>query len=137
MKLLVHQQLSYQLTGIFFKVHRQLGRFCRERHYCDSLEEWFKNKKVVYQREIEIKSFQNKSPKGNRVDFLIDNKIIVDIKAKQFITKDDYYQMQRYLQSSSLELGLLVNFRTLYLKPKRILNTQLFHLGLSDNHSDH
>lgn len=121
-------------------MHKQLGRFCRERQYCDTLEEWFKNKKVVYQREIEIKSFQNKSPQGNRVDFLIENKIIVDIKAKQYITKDDYYQMQRYLQSSGLELGLLVNFRTLYLKPKRILNTQLFHLGLSDNsdvHSDH
>ena len=40
---------------------------------------------------------------------------------KNFITKEDYYQMQRYLKAANLKLGLIVNFRTTYLHPKRIL----------------
>ena len=68
-----------------------------------------------------FRKFRNKI-KGNIVDFLIDNKILVDFKAKIFLNKEDYYQMQRYLESSNLKLGLLVNFRNNYLKPKRIIN---------------
>lgn len=58
---------------------------------------------------------------GNIADFLIENKIIIEAKAKQFILKDDYYQIQRYLQASNIKLGLLVNFRNKYIKPKRII----------------
>jgi len=59
---------------------------------------------------------------GNIVDFMIDEVILVDLKAKKFITKDDYYQMLRYLQASNLKLGLLINFRNSHLKPKRTIN---------------
>ena len=56
------------------------------------------------------------------IDFIIEGKIIVDIKAKKFITKEDYNQMQRYLNVSGLILGMIVNFRNTHLKPKRIIN---------------
>ena len=79
---------------------------------------------MIYEREMEIKKLNTNSPKGNRIDYLIEQKIIVDIKAKPFITKEDYRQMQRYLQSSNMELGMIVNFRNVYLKPKRILNSE-------------
>jgi len=84
---------------------------------------------ISYRREYEIVNFKQDSLQGNRVDFLVYGKIVVDIKAKKFVTKDDYFQMQRYLQCSNLQLGLIVNFRNTYLKPKRILNTKLY----SDN----
>jgi len=42
--------------------------------------------------------------------------------AKRIITKEDYQQMQRYLKGAQLELGLIINFRDMYLKPKRVLN---------------
>ena len=105
--------------------HNDLGRFAREVQYCDYFEELLKQYAVGYQREFEIKKFKSDSPKGNRVDFLIENKIIVDFKAKSLITKDDYIQMQRYLGASSIELGLIVNFRNSFLKPKRVLNPRL------------
>ena len=74
---------------------------------------------------------------GNIVDFLIENKIILELKAKRLITKEDYFQMQRYLQASGLEIGLIVNFRDSHIKPKRVLNTKLYsvHSGASE-HSD-
>ena len=43
------------------------------------------------------------------------------MKAKPFLLKDDYYQMQRYLQALNADLGLIYNFRDQYIKPKRVL----------------
>lgn len=58
----------------------------------------------------------------HRIDFFIDNKIVLELKCKRVITKEDYYQIKRYLNVLDERLGLLVNFRDRYLKPRRILN---------------
>lgn len=112
---LVYPELSYVLTGIFFEAHNILGRYAREKQYGDLLEKKLKNAKVVYEREFRVGST------GNVVDFLIENKILVELKAKRIISKDDYYQTQRYLQASGKRLALLVNFRNRYVKPIRVL----------------
>ena len=117
---ILYKDESYKLTGIFFKIHNRLGRFLKEKQYADELENFLKNEKVNYKREFSLDKLSD--IKGNRLDFLVDNKIIVDIKAKRIITKEDYYQMLRYLRTSDLKLGLIVNFRNTYLKPKRIIN---------------
>ncbi|MEK7061590.1 MAG: GxxExxY protein [Patescibacteria group bacterium] len=116
--------LSYKITGICFKIHNKLGRFCSERQYSNKLEEVLKENNIGYKREFEIAKLVD-SPLGNRPDFIIKNKIILDVKAKKFITKEDYYQMLRYLIAAKIRLGLIVNFRNTYLKPKRVLNSQL------------
>jgi len=89
---LIHPELSYIVTGILFNAHNDLGRYAREKQYGDLIEEKLKEIKLPYKRELEIKGT------GNIIDFFIDNKIILEIKAKRIITKDDYYQTQRYLQ---------------------------------------
>lgn len=61
---------------------------------------------------------------GILLNFLIGGKIIIEVKAKPFILKENYYQIQRYLQASNLKLGLLVNFRNKYIKPKRIIKIE-------------
>src|SRR6185369_15321571 len=100
-----------------FKIHKELGRFCREIQYCDKFEDLLKDDSWDYEREYEIKKLVSDSPKGNRVDFVIKFRVLVDFKAKNFIIKEDYFQMQRYLQASGLEVGLIVNFREAHLKP--------------------
>lgn len=127
---IVYQDLSYKITGLCFQAQKELGRFCREKQYADNLEELIKKSDIQYKREYQLTDFNQGSPKGNKVDFLIEEKIILDVKAKNFITKDDYFQMQRYLQSANLELGLIVNFRDSHLKPKRVLNSN--YSGYSD-----
>lgn len=129
MKKILFPELSYKITGLCFRVHKEVGRFYRERQYADFLEKLLKEDKVPFKREYEISDLDKESPKGNRVDFFIGDKILFEVKAKKFITKEDYNQMQRYLRASNIELGMIVNFRNTYLKPKRILNTKLY----SDN----
>jgi len=124
---IVYRDLSYKLNGICFRVHRELGRFCRERQYADRLEELLQKAGIMYKREFEIKKLSQSSPDGNRVDFLIEQEVILDTKAKPYLLKDDYVQMQRYLQSADLKLGLLVNFRNTHLKPARVLNSRHSH----------
>lgn len=112
---LFYPELSYTITGICFEIHNTLGRFSREKQYGDAIEDKLKDIQIPYQREHQIDA------QGNIADFIIDNKILLELKAKRIVTRDDYYQTQRYLQSSGLKLGLIVNFHRQYLVPKRVL----------------
>lgn len=112
---LVYPELSYQITGLCFEVQNVLGRFAREKQYSDLLEDKLKTSTLQYKREYTV------TGTGNRLDFLINDKIILKAKAKPFLSKDEYYQVKRYLDILGLELALLVNFQDKYLKPRRIL----------------
>jgi GxxExxY protein len=122
-KNIIYPELSYKICGIFFQIHNKLGRYRNEKQYADALENLLKENKISYIREKALpSSFLGEKEKRNIPDFIIEDRIIVDLKAKNLITKEDYFQMKRYLASYNRELGLLVNFRQKYLYPKRILN---------------
>ncbi|HRY82311.1 MAG TPA: GxxExxY protein [Candidatus Moranbacteria bacterium] len=133
-KNIYYPELSYEITGLLFKTHNELGRFKTERQYGDFFEELLKSNRYNYCREINLKNIFKDCIDGNIPDFVLENKIIIDFKAKKFITKEDYFQMVRYLDVADLPLGIIVNFRHTYLKPKRILNKK-FHSNNSSVHS--
>ena len=112
---LIHSELSYVLNGIAIEVRKELGRFAREKQYADLFEKKLIEKDIPHKRELTI------GDSGNRLDFNIDDCIIVDAKAKRFVLKEDYRQMQNYLHVTGLELGIIYNFREQYVKPHRIL----------------
>jgi len=90
------------------------------------LEEKLRQAGIRYEREKEVSIVvAGKLIKGNRVDFVIENKIIVELKTKSFLTKSDFYQMLRYLEVARMKLGIIVNFRRKYLRPKRIINNKV------------
>lgn len=123
---LIYPDLSYKICGLCFNVHNKLGRYRSEKQYADSLEEILKENKIDYKRELKLPpSFKGEKEGRNIPDFIVDDKIIIDLKAKLVISKDDYFQMQRYLISYKKKLGLIFNFRQIYLRPKRIINSQI------------
>ena len=112
---LLYPALSYQLYGICFDTHNELGRFAREKQYGDAVEERLKEKKIAYKRECAI------GTSGNVADFIVGNAIVIELKAKRTLTREDFRQLQNYLQQTGLRLGLLVNFREQKIKPRRIV----------------
>ena len=82
------------------------------------MQQRFIQHKIVYEREFLVKD------KGNIIDFVVEDKIIIEVKAKPIILTEDYYQVQRYLQSLNKKLGLLINYRCQYLNPKRIVKIE-------------
>lgn len=112
---LLYPELSYCVAGICFSAHNELGPYAREKQYGDIVERLLTERSIPFQREYAIGS------SGNILDFLIDQKIILEIKAKRIFTREDYEQAQRYLQATDIRLALLVNFRNKYLKPVRIV----------------
>lgn len=125
-KEIIYPELSYKICGLCFKVHNKLGSYRNEKQYADSLEEFLKENNIYYEREFRLpSSFKGEREGRNIPDFVIENKIIVDLKAKPIILKEDYFQMQRYLISYNKKLGIIMNFRQRYLRPKRIVNNQL------------
>ena len=117
----IYPELSYVITGVLFSTHNELGEYAREKQYGDLIESKLKEIKMSYKREIAI------SDSGNILDFIIDNKIALELKSVRIITKDNYRQIQNYLQQTGLKLGILVNFRSKYLKPVRIIRIDSFH----------
>jgi GxxExxY protein len=120
----LYPELSYKIYGLCFEAHNKLGRYLNEKQYGDYLEHLFVENNIAFVKEMPLPaSFPNEKEKRNIPDFIIENCIILDLKAKFIVTKQDYYQMQRYLNSYNKKLGLIVNFRKHYLIPKRVLNS--------------
>jgi len=126
---LIYKELSYKLNGILFATHNELGPYAREKQIGDVTERLLKENNVVYQRECPIGN------SGNKLDFLIENKIVLELKSVRVLTRSDYEQTQRYLQATQMKLGILVNFRNQYLKPIRIvkIDTQFKENFISKN----
>jgi GxxExxY protein len=121
---LIYKDLSYKICGFLFYIHNKLGRFSKEKNYADALEIVLKESNLHFTREQAIETdILSRKLNLYRTDFVVDGKVLLELKAKTIVTKDDYFQVLKYLKSKGLKLGLLVNFREKYLKPKRILNT--------------
>jgi len=123
---IIYPDLSYSINGILFEVQNNIGHYCNEKQYGDAVEKLLLENNIKYEREKELpKFFEGEQDRRNIVDFLIENKILLELKTKRIISKEDYYQVRRYLESLNLKLGILVNFRDKYLKPRRILNSKV------------
>ncbi len=116
---IIHKELSYKVVGILYQAHNKLGRYALENQYGNIIENILKQEKIPYERE---KSVTLSGTDRNRIDFVISGIILLELKAKPFLVKDDYYQTLRYLEASELRLGIIANFRSEYLRPKRIIN---------------
>lgn len=113
----LYPELSYKINGLLFSVHNELGFFSKEKQYGDLLEQKFKEVNIPCKREVRI------SDTGNILDFIVDDKIVLEIKTVRFLTNECFRQIQNYLQQTGIKLGILVNFRSKYIKPSRVLKS--------------
>jgi len=122
---LLHGELTYKLRGLFFDIRNTYGPGQKENIYSNLLVEALKENKIPFAKEKIINIYTpNKKVAGTyKPDFVIDNKIIVEIKSSSYTTRVDEKQLYYYLRNSNYEIGLLVNFSTPKLYIKRIIYT--------------
>ena len=120
---IVYKELSYAIVGILFEVYNQLGYGYKEKYYENGIEQYLVTKKINYKRQAPYQiRIQDKIICRQYIDFIVDNKIIIEVKATPSFTPEDFRQCKRYLVSSNIELCLLVNFGTKVCNIKRVLN---------------
>jgi GxxExxY protein len=122
---LIYGDLTYLIRGILYSVQNELGNYRNEKQYGDAFEFKLKENNIKYEREkvLDI-SFEGEQKGRNRIDFIIEDKIIIELKCLPCFSKESYFQCMRYLVSTNLKLALLVNFRPKSLIIKRIINHQ-------------
>ncbi len=120
---LIYKNESYQIIGACMEVHKELGKGFSEIIYGDSLEIEFKKNNITYSREkrFSIKYKGETLPHYYIADFIIDNKIILEIKAIESLTSSHLKQTLNYLAAAKIKLGLLVNFGEDSLTYKRVV----------------
>ncbi len=128
-KLIVLRHESYELMGLLFQVHRELGSICKEKNYCDAIEKLLLKKDYDYKREATVRiPFDGDYLDGFRADFIISNNIILEVKATSFIKQEFIRQTLRYLKATKLPLGIVANFKRQSLEYKRIINKECINL---------
>jgi len=120
---LLYKEDTYKIIGICMEVHNQLGKGFNEVVYGDALEIEFIDSNIKYSKEqkFNINYKGNILPHKYRADFIINDKIVLEIKAVQCLTSSHLKQTLNYLAVSKLKIGLLINFGEDSLKYKRVI----------------
>ena len=120
---LVYPELSYQIVGVLFEVYNQLGPGYPEKYYQRAIAEELQKCNLVFQEQVYSPVIFNEKTIGvNYLDFLIENKIILEIKKGSRFSKKHIDQILTYLKTKNLKLGIIANFGPKELKFKRIIN---------------
>ena len=120
---LVHQDLTHKIIGAAMEVHRTLGCGFLEAVYQEALEMELRQQGIPYvaQQELTILYKERELKQTYKPDFLVDQKVIVEIKALARLTGTEEAQVVNYLKATGHKVGLLVNFGARSLEWKRMV----------------
>ena len=120
----LHSDLTKTIIGCAMKVHSTLGNGFQEVIYQRALAIEMKIEGITYNREQEMPVIYKTEQIGTRrVDFLVDDLIIVELKAISHLDSIHLAQAINYLEAFNIEVGLLINFGAKSLEFRRLVNT--------------
>lgn len=118
-----YEELTGKIIGCAMEVHKTLGNGFQEVIYQRALEIEMSINGLKFNREFEMSIYYRSQKIGmRRVDFFVENKIMVELKA--LINLEDVHlaQAMNYLEAYNMEIGLLINFGAKSLQFKRVHN---------------
>ena len=120
---LKYKETTEKIIGAAMKVHAALGNGFQEVIYQRALAIEFTENKIPFKREFNMKVFYKSIEVGERrVDFLVDGKIMVELKAQVSLESVHLAQAKNYLEAYNVEVGLLINFGAQSIQFKRLEN---------------
>ena len=120
---LLYADEVYKIIGAAIEVHKELGPGFLESIYEEALKVEFAEHRLHYdaQKEIKIK-YLGLEVGLHRLDLIVENKIIVELKVVKEFNDIHFAQLRSYLKATGLKVGLLLNFGKPSLKIKRVVN---------------
>ena len=121
-----HEELTRKIIGCAMEVHKRLGNGFQEVIYQRALQIEMRLSNLDFAREMEMSIFYREEEIGTRrVDFFVEGKIMVELKALIKLEDVHLAQAMNYLEAYKMEIGLLINFGAKSLEFKRVHNNKL------------
>src|SRR3972149_6452838 len=125
-KNLLFPELSYKIVGCAFEVFNEIGGGHKEITYHKAFGIALHNVPLSYKENLYYPiKFHDVTVEKGYFDYLIEEKIVVELKSRDVFLKKDFEQLTNYLNNSKLKLGILIAFGKTQVKYKRVLNTVL------------
>lgn len=117
-----YKELTYKIIGAAMEAHKELGCGFLEAVYEEALDREFKRIGLRFNRQEKLDIiYKGEKIKEYEADFIVEDKVLVEIKAMKGLTKMDQAQLHHYLKATHKQIGLLFNFGTASLEYKRII----------------
>ncbi|MDO8537176.1 MAG: GxxExxY protein [bacterium] len=126
MEKLLYKELSYQIQGAAIEVRKNFGPGHKESLYQNAFAEELTSRGITFEQEKSIRIYSPKTSKiigSYKPDFVIEGKVLVELKALEKTPRLAVDQLYDYMRNSDCELGYFVNFSTPKLFMKRIIFT--------------
>ena len=119
---IVFKELSYLIVGILFKVFNELGGGYQEKYYQRATALELKRRKIDFKEQVLVNlTYGSRNIGKYYLDFVIANKLVLEIKVTPHFYTRDVKQVLAYLKITGLPLGILASFSRKELKFKRVL----------------
>ncbi len=120
---LLYSDLTYKINGLLFSVWTNVGPGHKEKFYQKAIAREFKDAGFVFEEQLPAKLVYKGEQLGiYYFDFLIENTIILEIKVRNYFSRQDIEQLLRYLRAKNLKLGIIAHFTKSGVKIKRVVN---------------
>lgn len=117
--------LTYRINGCAMTAHKKLNRGCREYVYCRALAIELGRANIAFQREVWLPIYYDDYKiAARRVDFLCENQVTIEVKAKSLLGNEDMSQALNTLEQINIKCGLLLNFGSPALEFKHLFNNK-------------
>lgn len=122
---LKYKEITERIIGAAMKVHSTLGNDFQEIIYQRAMALQMDEDRISFIRECNMTIYYLNKPIGDRrVDFFVEDKICVELKAIADLEPVNFTQARNYLEAFNMEVGLLINFGSTSLQFKRLTNTK-------------
>lgn len=119
----IYKNLSYQIVGVLFNVYNELGFGYKEKYYESAVAHSFELKNIKFKRQISyLIKYKDKIIGRNYLDFLVEEKIILELKRGDHFSQKNIDQIKQYLQITGLQLAILAHFTSGGVKVFRAFN---------------
>lgn len=120
---LVHPELSYKIVGCAFEVFNELGFGHAEKYYQKAMAIALKKAGLSFKEQFYAPlKFKGELVGKLFLDFLVEDKVIIELKKNNFYSKSNIDQVNQYLLSTKLQLALLINITSKGINCKRLVN---------------